>query len=237
MSSRAIKDYFRAFRLKQLVAAESVLLYIYLLLGPVYFLRPQDGDLVGATLAIYYCGMIPMLLGMTGMRLNPVALPKIMYLCPMSGKQREEYVRTKFWARFCAPALLFSTVRIICWIVFPVSVFYLLIDAMLILGMLGGSFMTLTGSMKALEATKNHPKLLREKEMRGVDTKGLLSFLIGLLTWFLATAGIADSNPIHIVVWIATVLLLIWQIWLTVKMLGCIKDLVPLACDYERMNV
>ena len=237
MNSRAVKDYLRTFRLKQLVSSENVLLYIYLLLGPMYFLRPQEGDLVGASLAIYYCGMIPMILGMTGMRLNPVGVPKLLFLCPMNRKIREDYVRAKFWARFYVPAGVFFVVRVILWVIFPVSAFYLLIDAMLVLGILGGSFMTLTGQVKALEATKNQPKLLRENELRGVDTKGLLSFLIGLLTWFVAASGVSDEGSIHIALWIIALLLLVWQVWLTVKMLGCVKYLIPLACDYERMNV
>nr|MBQ8253377.1 hypothetical protein [Lachnospiraceae bacterium] len=237
MNSRAVKDYFRSFHLKQLVAAESVLLYIYLLVGPVYFLEPHGKEAISVAMAIYYCGMVPMLLGMTGMRLNPIGLPKIMFLCPMSFSQREEYVRAKFWARFWIPAILFIVIRLIWWIVFPVQVLYLLADAMLLLGMLGGCFMTLTGSNKALEATVNQPKLLREKEIKGVDVKGLLSFLIGVLTWFAASAGIADGGKVHIAVWIVAFLLLLWQVWMTVKMLACVKFLIPLACDYERMNV
>lgn len=237
MNSRAVIDYFRAFRLKQLVVAESLLMYIYLLIGPVYFLRPEDGDGVGAALAIYYCGMIPMLLGMTGMRLNPVGLPKVMYLCPMTQRQREDYVRTRFWARFCVPALAFVIVRAIWWIVFPIQAFYLLMDAMFLMGLLGASFMTTTGSIKGLEATKNQPKLLREKELKGMDIKGMLSFLIGVLSWFFASAGVSDGGQIHIAVWITALIVFAWQVWLTVKMLGYVKYLIPLASDYERMNV
>lgn len=237
MNSRAVKDYFRSFRLKELFSAESALLYIYLLVGPIYFLEPHGKDAVGMAMAVYYCGMIPMVLGMTGMRLNPIGLPKLLFLCPMSLSQREEYVRTKFWTRFWVPALLFVVVRIVVWIVFPIHPFYLLTDLMFLLGMLGGSFMTLTGNVKALEATKNQPKLLREKEIKGVDTKGLLSFLIGILTWFVVGSGVADGGKAHIAVWIVGGLLLIWQIWLSVKMLACIKYLIPLAVDYERMNV
>lgn len=237
MNSRAVKDYFRAFKLKKFVVAETALLYIYLLLGPAYFLQPHGEDIAAAPLFVYYCGAVPLLLGMTGMRLNPVGLPKLMFLCPMSREQRENYVRTRFWARFCVPALMFIIVRVILWIVFPVQAFYLLIDVMFLMGLLGASFLTMTGNIKALEATKNQPKLLREKEIKGVDTKGLLSFLVGLLTWFAAATGISDSGTIHIAVWITVLLLLAWQMWLTAKMLRCVKHLIPLASDYERMNV
>lgn len=237
MSSRALKDYLRSFHLKQLVAAESVLLYIYLLIGPMYFLDLPDADARGAAIAIYYCGMIPLILGMTGMRLNPIGLPKMMFLCPMSLAEREEYVRAKFWARFCVPASVFAVVRIVLWIVFPAQLFYLLLDIMLVLAMLGASFMTMTGRNLALEATVNQPKLLKEKEIKGADTKGLLCFLIGLLAWFFSSVGATGNGKVHIAAWIITLLLLIWQIWLSVKMLRCVKHLIPLACDYERMNV
>ena len=237
MSSRAVKDYLRSFRLKQLVSAENALLYIYLLIGPSYFLNLPGEGVRGAALAIYYCGMVPLILGMSGMRLNPIGLPKMMFLCPMSLTEREDYVRAKFWARFYVPALLFAVVRIVLWIIFPTQLFYLLLDFMLVFAMLGASFMTLTGRNLALEATVNQPKLLTEKEIKGVDIKGLLSFLIGLLAWFVASAGVADGEKIHIAVWIVTVLLLVWQIWLSAKMLGSVKYLIPLACDYERMNV
>jgi len=237
MSSRALKDYLRSFHLKQLVAAESVFLYIYLLIGPMYFFDLPDADARGAATAIYYSGIIPLILGMTGMRLNPIGLPKMMFLCPMSLAEREEYVRAKFWARFCVPASVFAVVRIVLWIVFPVHFFNLLFDFMLVLTMLGASFMTMTGRNLALEATVNQPKLLKEKEIKGVDTKGLLCFLIGLLAWVFTAVGAADSGKVHIAAWIITIFLLIWQIWLSVKMLRCVKYLIPLACDYERMNV
>lgn len=237
MSSRAVKDYLRAFRLKQFVTAENAILYIYLLVGPIYFLDMPGRDARGIAMAIYYCGMIPLILGMTGMRLNPIGMPKLMFLCPMSRQQREEYVRARFWARFYIPATLFAVVRIVLWIIYPAQVYYLLLDFMLVFAMFGASFMTLTGRNLALEATVNQPKLLREKQIRGVDVKGLISFLLGILAWFVASAGVADGEKIHIAVWIVTVLLLVWQIWLSVKMLGCVKYLIPLACDYERMNV
>lgn len=97
--------------------------------------------------------------------------------------------------------------------------------------------MTMTGNVKALEATKDQPKLLREKEVKGVDTKGLISFLIGLCTWFLSSSSIMDGDKVHIAVWIITGLLLLWQMVLTVKMVERVKYIIPLACDYERMNV
>lgn len=237
MSSRALKDYLRSFHLKQLVSAENALMYIYLLIGPTYFFDLPGADERGIAMAIYYCGMIPLILGMSGMRLNPIGLPKVMFLCPMSLSQREEYVRTKFWARFYVPALVFAVFRIILWIMFPAQIYFLLLDFMLVLAMLGASFMTLTGRNLSMEATVNQPKLLKEKEIKGVDIKGLLSFLIGILAWFVASAGAADSGKVHIAAWIITLLLLIWQIWLSVKMLRCVKHLIPLACDYERMNV
>ncbi|MBE5882452.1 MAG: hypothetical protein E7289_09130 [Lachnospiraceae bacterium] len=237
MNSRAIKDYFRAFKVKELIVAETIIIYIYLLVGPFYFLRPEDGDVVNAALWIYYCGAAPLLLGMTGMRLNPVGMPKLMFLCPMSRKQREDYVRTRFWARFAMPALMFVIARVILWIVYPQQPFYVLMDAMFLMGLLGASFMTLTGNVKAMEATKNQPKLLREEEMKGVDMKGLLSFLIGVLTWFVSSAGIADGGKIHIAVWFMVLAVFAWQLWLTVKMLRHVKYLIPLASDYERMNV
>ncbi len=237
MSSRAVKDYLRSFRLKQLVSAENALLYIYLLIGPSYFFNLPGEEARVFSLAVYYCGMIPLILGMSGMRLNPIGMPKIMFLCPMSRQQREEYVRAKFWARFYVPALLFAVVRIVLWMLYPAQIYFLLLDCMLIFAMLGASFMTLTGRNLAMEATVNQPKLLKEKEMKGIDVKGLISFLIGILAWVVASAGVTDDGEIHIAVWIVTVLLLIWQIWLSAKMFGSVKYLIPLACNYERMNV
>ncbi len=235
MTSRAIKDYFRAFKVRELVVAETLMLYIYLLIGPIYFLRPKEGNVDTATLWIYYCGAILLLLGMTGMRLNPVGMPKLMFLCPMSRKQREDYVRTRFWARFTVPALMFVIARGILWIVYPQQPFYLLVDAMLLMGFLGASFMTTTGKFKTLEATKDQPKLLREKELKGMDVKGLFVFLIGVVTWFISCEGIAYGSRINVAVWIMVLAVLACQVWLTVKMLRYVKHLIMLACDYERM--
>lgn len=237
MNSRAIRDYFRALKIKGAFVNETTILFIYLLVGPFYFLQPHGKDALQDTFWIYYCGAVPLVFGMNGMRLNPVGLPKLMFLCPMNRKQREDYVRTRFCARFFVPALMFVIPRGVLWMVFPQQPFYLLMDVMFLLGLLGASFLTTTGSVKVLEATKDQPKLLREKELRGMDVKGLFAFLIGVITWFLSSAGIADGGEIHVAVRLTLAAVFAWQVWLTVKMLGYVKYLIPLASNYERMNV
>ena len=237
MDSRALKDYFRAFGFKELVTGDSALMYIYLLTVPMFSSDMLgSADTVHAAISIYYCGMIPWILGLIGMRLSPIGLPKVMFLCPMSKERRENYVRTRLWVRFFVPLFLFIVWRAVLWIVASVHVFYVLSDAMLALGLLGDSFATLTGRKVALESMKNQPRLLLEKEIKGVDTKGLISALLGLVGWILAFFGIADGGGIHMAIWVLAVFVLVCQILLSVKMLGCVTYLVPLACDYERMN-
>ncbi len=235
MNSRAIKDYFRAFRWKKLFSTELFMFYFWMLFGPLQFMEVADKKV--AALLIYYCGAVLLLVAMLGISLNPVGLPKLMFLCPMCERQREDYVRTRFWVRFLIPAAMFVLVRAILWVIFPQDIFYLLIDLMFLMGLNGASFMSTTGSMKALEATKDQPRLLKEKLLKGMDVKGLLVFLIGVVAWFIACAGIADGGSEHWIVWAITLAVFVWQVWLTVKMLGYVKYLIPLASDYERMNV
>lgn len=234
MNSRAIKDYFRSFHWKKLYSPELFMFYFWLLLGPNMYWDKEYR--VMEVFLIYYSGAITLLLGMSGMHLNPVRLPKLMYLLPMNRQQREDYVRTRFWIRFLAPALAFVIVRGIAWIIYPAQIFYLLIDVMYVLGLFGGSCLTVGGKVTTLEASKDQPKFLREKEIKGIDGKGLLVFLIGVVAWFIGCMCISEKAQPHWVVTVLTALVLVWQVWLSVKMIGHVKYMIPYVCDYERMN-
>ena len=233
MNSRAVKDYFASFRLKMLITSESVFLYFWMLAGPVMYW--DKGQTTKAEL-IYYIGVLPLIFAMSGMHLNPVRLPKLMYLLPMNREQREDYVRTRFWIRFFVPATLFVVARGIAWILYPVRIFYLLIDAMYVLGLFGGSCLTVGGKVTTIEASKDQPKFLREKEIKGIDVKGFFVFMTGIVAWYIGGIGISENAKVHWIVVILAALLVVWQVWLSVKMIGHVKYMIPYVCDYERMN-
>lgn len=234
MNSRAIKDYFRSFHWKKMFSVQLFMFYYWLFFGPIMCWDKECRSM--EVILIYYSGAVTLLLGMSGMHLNPVRLPKLMYLLPMNREQRESYVRTGFWIRFLAPALAFTIVRGIAWILYPVQSFYLLIDVMYVLGLLGACCLTVGGKVSTMEATKDQPKFLQEKGIKGIDIKGLLVFLTGVIAWFVGGLCISEKAQLHWVVTILTALVLVWQAWLSVKMIGHAKYLIPYVCDYERMN-
>lgn len=230
MNSKAFRDYFRSFRRKEVwEAVKWAPIYIWLLAGPYHVWGEENAR---AALCFYYSGAIPVILRLVERRVYPLGLSKLQHLCPMNRKQKEDYVRTQFWAGFLVALFVFLSLQVVCWIVFPQQIFYILLDLMMILGLLGISFASPVSNLMAPEKLK----AFREKELKGTAMKGFLTAIIGIVSWFIIATFVADGGKIPLWIWGVTVISLIGQLWMTVSMLGRVKYLVALASDYERTN-
>lgn len=231
MNSKAFRDYFRSFRWKEVWKAIGLAspLYIWFIVGPFPAWNGENADVVAF---FYYSGAFSVMLRLIERRVYPLGLSKLQHLCPMSRKQKEDYVRTQFWVGYIIALMLFAVLQIIFWILFPQNIYYILPIIMMIVGLLGISFATPVSNLMALEKVK----AFREKELKGVNVKGLIVALIGIISWSIVTVFMTDGGEIPLWIWIVTAILLIWQLWMTFSMLGRIKYLVALASDYERTN-
>lgn len=231
MNSKAFRDYFRSFRRKEVWKAIglAIPLYIWLMVGPF---PAWDGENADVAAFFYYSGAFSVMLRLIERRVYPLGLSKLQHLCPMSRKQKEDYVRTQFWVGFMVAFALFAFLQIIFWIVFPQEIYYILPVIMLVVGLLGISFSAPVNNLMEPEKLET----FREKELKGVNVKGLIVVLIGIISWSIVTVFITDGGEIPLWIWIVTAILLIWQLWMTFSMLGRIKYLVALASDYERTN-
>lgn len=231
MNSKAFRDYFRSFRGKEVWKAIGLAspLYIWLMVGPY---PAWNGEYADVAAFFYYSGAFPVMLRLIERRVYPLGLSKLQHLCPMNRKQKENYVRTQFWVGFLVALFLFIILQAVCWIVFPQQLYYLMLDAMMILGLFGISFAAPVSNLMAQEKVK----AFRENELKGTNIKGLVSAILGIVSWLLVATFVADGGEIPLWIWIVTVILLIWQLWMTFSMLGRIKYLVALASDYERTN-
>ena len=230
MNSKAFRDYFRSFRRKEVwEAVKWAPIYIWLLAGPYPVWREENAC---AALCFYYSGAIPVILRLVERKVYPLGLSKLQHLCPMNRKQKEDYVRTQFWAGFLVALFVFLILQVICWAIFPQQIYYILPDVMMILGLLGISFASPVSNLMEQEKLK----AFREKELKGTATKGLLTAIFGICSWFIVAIYVADGEKIPLWIWIITVILLAGQLWMTLSMLGRVKYLAVLASDYERTN-
>ena len=85
--------------------AQGWMIYIYMLaIPPILF------DIESHVL-LYYCVMIPQLLGLMLSRMYPNQMSKTLLLCPLSVEERKAYVKTGFAFRCILPIGLFAIVN------------------------------------------------------------------------------------------------------------------------------
>lgn len=231
MNSKAFRDYFRSFRGKEVWKAigQASPIFIWLMVGPV---TAWNGEYSEAAAFFYYSGAFPVMLRLIERRVFPMGLSKLQHLSPMNRKQKEDYVRTQFWAGFIIALMFFVVLQIIFWILLPQDIYYILPVVMMVTGLLGISFSAPVSNLMEPEKLK----VFRGKELKGINVKGLIVMLIGVVVWLIVTIFMESGGKIPLWIWIVTVVLLIWQLWMTTSMLGRVKYLVALASDYERTN-
>ena len=69
----------------------------------------------------YIWGMLPMLLGLLLSKIFPNQLSKLMFLCPMTAKDRKKYLITAYFVRVGIPIAIFILIGIICGRIYPVT--------------------------------------------------------------------------------------------------------------------
>lgn len=238
MNSRVIKDYFRSFKMNKKMAFEKAMILSPIWIGPLYSIGILSEEKPGISEWIYFWGMVVFLLGMSGMAVNPLRLPKVMYLCPLTMEQRYEYLRKMFQIRFLLPAAIFVIGRGIIWLVYSLPLRYFLFDIMFLFSIYASNYLIVTGDITVMEAKANQPKLVKEKELEGMGIKSFLSFIVGIVVWFIVSMGM--DEPIgapNLYIWGIGVVIFVWQLYLTIRLTGYKSHLISLACDYERMWV
>ncbi len=104
MTKRVIRDYFTAFHWRKLKKIKlNMFVYIeFILILP---LVTQVFETMAGTLA-YMTVMLPMMFTMFSASLHRIALPKMMYLCPMSRDMRKEYLVKSYYVQVAIPMML-----------------------------------------------------------------------------------------------------------------------------------
>lgn len=231
MNSKVFRDYFRAFRGREVWKAIGLAspVYIWLMVGPYIAWK---GEHALAATFFYYSGAFVVILRLIERRVFPMGLSKLQHLCPMNRQEKEDYVRTQFWTGFMVAFVLFAVLQIIFWMVYPQEIYYILPVIMLVMALLGISFSAPVSTL--MESEKQ--EVFREKELKGVNTKGVIVALTGIISWSIVTVFVTDGGEIPVWIWVVTAALLLWQLWMTLSMLGRIQYLLAYASDYERTN-
>ncbi len=239
MNSRVVRDYFRSFKMKKKAVFER----LFTMLAPFWVPILYSVDIVSEEQSglygwIYFFGMIVLTIGMLGIAMNPLQVPKVMYLCPLSEEERKEYLSKLFQIRFWIPASIFIIGRGVAWILLPISVAYLIFDVMLLFAIYASNYLIVTGDITLMWERERQPKLMKEKELAGMGIKSLLSIGIGGVLWLIMSTDIEESmEPPSMYFMGFAIVFFIWQLYLTIRLAGYKSRLISFACDYERMWV
>lgn len=118
MLKRVLVDYIRSFRWKKFVRMNRETSSFFLWYSIVYLLivfpllNEEIGDSMYSRVG-YYLWAVTFLIGMLGLELFPLRLPKIMFLCPMNQRERKQYISNVFWVRIFVPIFLEGMVCIV----------------------------------------------------------------------------------------------------------------------------
>lgn len=233
MLKKVIADYadgFRWSRVKEMYNFSTAWIYIYMLtLFPILI----NIDEAVEKIVWYYLGVLPVLLGLFSMTSIPLCLPKQMFLCPLTIRERKRYIAELFMVRFLVPTLTgavsglvllcmgFGTLRQVG--------FYLL---GLFSYMFCGSITTWPGSV--WNQADNGMKRIKNpayKGLRVISGIGMVSGIIGVFLqldiWNSGTRGYSTAG------WIAILIFSAIQIIFDLLMLRYIDPLLEMGISYE----
>ena len=111
MLKRVLFDYIRSFTWKNIVQTCCKYNNGYSLWTIIYLtiLLPLSNAMIhesGQAAASYYLWAIPFLIGMIGMELLPLQIPKLMFLCPLNDEERRQYMKCVYWVRILVPIMI-----------------------------------------------------------------------------------------------------------------------------------
>lgn len=112
MWSMVLGDYFRSFTWRNIMDSLKYRLFTFMLIYISYspFLgwilgNREDLETVEGAIT-FLCVMLPLLFSAASMACFPAGLSKIMYLCPMNGASRREYLNKKCMVRMAVPTIV-----------------------------------------------------------------------------------------------------------------------------------
>lgn len=222
------RDGFRWSRFKEICNFSMLWSYVYLLtFFPIIMHLNEKTERLGR----YFIMMFPMLLGMYSLLAIPIRLPKQMFLCPLTEKERKQYVKTLFMVRFAVPVL-------VSVLTYSVSLIFGWLDADLLWIQFAGLFsFLLCGSItnrpgstwERTDTGKNRLKNPKFRGLSGISGTGLISAvflqMINALGWY---SGEAD-----IFLKISIIVLGMVTIVCDVLVLRYLEPVIDMNIDYE----
>lgn len=108
MLKNIVREYFSAFRLGNIKASYQknnwwFFIYMGIILPIIIF---SGGAESFRQILAYYVLMLPVAFELFAVPLHPFALPKIMYLCPMTEQERREYLVKSYWMKVLFPCIV-----------------------------------------------------------------------------------------------------------------------------------
>lgn len=94
-------------------------IYMYMMVYPPLFIHFNIDEYF-----VYYAMILPMILGVLLSRMYPNKLGKTLFLCPMTEKEKREYLETGFWIRVFLPSILYVVAGILLTIKGILKPFY-----------------------------------------------------------------------------------------------------------------
>lgn len=113
MLKRALYDYVRSFTWKNFIRIyKKSNLFMWIFLLNIFNMCNALDESKGGSIS-FLLWMFVFLLGIIGMELCPIKLPKIMYLSPMNEAERKQYLVRVYWIRIIIPTFVEAVIETI----------------------------------------------------------------------------------------------------------------------------
>lgn len=228
MTKQVIRDYFSAFhweKIKEFYKNGGWFFFLNMTVILPMFVRIFDSA-IGAV--NYYFALVPLEFAMFAAPLHPVALPKIMYLCPMSETERREYITKAFWFKFAVPVVVSG----FCMsVLLALGVTDLLQAGMVLLeNILVGLAFGLDGRAAFLgEAGFREPVI---KDLR--DWQPIAGVVGAVTACFVAFVAVGGREEGIVIMMLCVICLL--QLPLTIKVMWYYRRIMDNALNYENVK-
>lgn len=237
MLKMVLKDYREEFcisRMKKMGQFGYYWIFIYMLtIFPVLLNLQEKTD----RMIRYYAFTIPLLFGIFSLGIIPIRLPKQMFLCPLSQKEREKYLHTLFGVRLIIPVIL-GALSYGMLVVIGMSngiLFWLQLFGMFSL-MLLASITSWPGS--TWERTNGNKVRLKNPKFRGlygISLTGVCGAAFFLMIPIIGWDGIIDGFFVVIMI-ILGITILVCDVLVTRYYKTMIKENIQYESSYEIIN-
>lgn len=165
----------------------GLMIYIYTVFLPLVWYIDLQKDVL-----LYYCALIPMLIGLALSRMYPNEMSKTLLLCPMNVEERKEYIKTGYILRCAIPLGLYVVINMV--LVLTGNLPFLYFAFIMILEML---FVTAVNIYRVPKESTSYA-MERKYDLPGnYEVWNVLMQFAGIISTIIFVTDVPDANAVY----------------------------------------